>query len=287
MNTDAFRPSSRMRVYGTGLAHSLGNLEQFYQAVDHFQSGAATQDFPPADTSCLRTSFTANTLRRIPHYARMGLAAALDALKTMPPQIAQENVGLVIATAHAGQKSGLDFMDSILDNGPQLSSPTAFSCAVNNMGAGLISLHLNLQGPCCTVTQFELSFAGALQAASILLSSGQAPLVLLGCMDEQDTRFTILCAEHTGSAKQNARSEGAAFFLLGKSDGIPPELSVTWNAPVSTAEPSPSQPEAYGITPISAALDTLLALHAPFTPLQSISCTSTATHQQAVIHVHR
>ena len=286
MSTDSFRTSPRMRVYGTGLAHSLGNLEQFYQAVDHFQPGTATQDFPPADTSCLRASFTTNTLRRIPHYARMGLAAALDALKVLPPHVAQKVVGLVIATAHAGQKNGLDFMDSILDDGPRLSSPTAFSHAVNNMGAGLLSLYLNLQGPCCTVTQFELSFAGALQVAGTLLYGNQAPLVLLGCMDELDTRFTKLCATYLGAESQ-ARSEGAAFFLLGKSDGIPPELSVTWNAHVSTAKPSPSQPEAYGITPISAALDTLLALHAPFTPLQSISCTSTATHQQAVIHVHR
>ncbi|MBO4511354.1 MAG: beta-ketoacyl synthase chain length factor [Victivallales bacterium] len=286
MSTDSFRTSPRMRVYGTGLAHSLGNLEQFYQAVDHFQPTPGMQNFPSADTSCLRASFTANTLRRIPHYARMGLAAALDALKALPSQVAQKDVGLVIATAHAGQKNGLDFMDSILDNGPRLSSPTAFSHAVNNMGTGLISLYLNLQGPCCTVTQFELSFAGALQAAGALLYGNQAPLVLLGCMDELDTRFTKVCSAYLGTAPQT-RSEGAAFFLLGKSDGIPPELSVDWNASVPNAKPTPLQSKAYGITPISASLDTLLALHAPFMPLQSISCTSTATHQQAVIHVHR
>ncbi len=153
-------------------------------------------------------------LRRIPFYARMGLLAALQALQQSSWQGEHEqgngDMGLVIGTAHSGIVMSMDFMDSMLDAEPRLSSPTAFSHAVNNMGAGLLSLLLDIRGPSETVSQFELSFAGAVHTASLLLHSGRVSRVLVGAMDEVDARFTQCCPSMTDTV------QGAVFFCLEK-----------------------------------------------------------------------
>ncbi len=155
-------------------------------------------------------------LRRIPLYARMGLLAALQALQQSSWQGGGEqgceDMALVIGTAHSGIVMSMDFMDSILDAEPRLSSPTAFSHAVNNMGAGLLSLLLDIRGPSETLSQFELSFAGAVHTAYLLLHSGRVSRVLVGAMDEVDARFTQCCPSMTDTA------QGAAFFCLEKAD---------------------------------------------------------------------
>ena len=131
-------------------------------------------------------------LRRVPHYARYGLLAALRALREAGwnRDDARQTM-LALGTAHSGTCMSMDFMDSLLDQGPRLSSPTAFSHAVNNMGAGLISLLLQVRGPCQTISQFGLSFAGALHAAALALHSGRARRALVGAVDETDPRFAL------------------------------------------------------------------------------------------------
>ncbi len=154
-------------------------------------------------------------LRRIPLYARMGLLAALRALQESQWPMADEEQGhadtaLILGTAHSGIVMSMDFMDSILDAEPRLSSPTAFSHAVNNMGAGLMSLLLDVRGPCQTLSQFELSFAGAVHTAALLLHSGRVKKALVGAMDECDARFSACCPSMTNTA------QGAVFFCMEK-----------------------------------------------------------------------
>ena len=120
----------------------------------------------------------------------------------------------------------MDFMDSILDNGPQLSSPTAFSHAVNNVGAGLLSLLLGIRGPCCTLSQFGLSFAGALTAAETLLASGRVEHVLAGAVDELDKRFSRCCPQQ--HVPGLVPTQGAVFFCLTSRRPAAASLRVLW-----------------------------------------------------------
>ncbi len=205
-----------LSVLGTGAIHNI--LDGYHK------------DMPPppalnADENAkLSALFPKAPLRRIPPYARMGLLACANALEGHE-NLPIESMGLVVGTAYAGIKMSMDFMDSILDAEPRLSSPTAFSHAVNNMGAGLLSLYLGLQGPCHTVTQFNLSFAGAIQAATSLIYSGRAPYVLVGCMDESDSRFNNICPD-------KGFFEGAVFLLVTKETQNLPKISVDFNAQI-------------------------------------------------------
>ncbi len=203
-----------LNVCGAGLVHSLPHLAE--SSLTSLKKAHET-DFIKPDVQALAELLKAwrggdcPPLRRIPTYARMGLLAALQALgPSEAKEHGHEDMALVIGTAHSGIAMSMDFMDSILDAEPRLSSPTAFSHAVNNMGAGLISLLLDVRGPCQTVSQFELSFAGAVQAAALLLHAGRASKVLVGALDEYDARFRQCCPSMTSVA------QGAVFFCLEK-----------------------------------------------------------------------
>ncbi len=206
-----------LSVLGAGAIH---NINDIYNIQNPPPSVLGTEE-----NAKLSQLFPRAPLRRIPRYARMGLlacAAALQGKEDLP----HESMGLVVGTAYAGIKMSMDFMDSILDAEPRLSSPTAFSHAVNNMGAGLLSLYLGLQGPCHTVTQFSLSFAGAIQAASNIIYSKRAAYVLVGCMDESDERFSKICPD-------KGLFEGAVFFLVGKAETSLPKIAVSFNDQIS------------------------------------------------------
>jgi hypothetical protein len=237
-------------IAGTGLAHSLGGLARL--TAGH---GMAANPAPP-DTSELAAALPGVPLRRIPRYARMALLAAIRALDDAGwREPGMRDTALVIGTAYGGAQMSMDFMDSILDDGPRLSSPTAFSHAVNNMGAGLLSMLLNIRGPCHTVSQFELSFAGAVCAATTLLHAKRARRALVGAVDEIDGRFTHCCPQihKTGLAQ----TEGAAFFCLELPVPARPALRVRWERNV--LHPARAA-HLHDHGPLAQALDALLAL---------------------------
>lgn len=174
-------------ILGSGLLHPAGTAAEILARLAQDKACTAREDWDP--TRGLDAYFPKGQLRRIPVYARMGLQAAVMALKEAELFPCPEETGLVIGTFWGCQKTSCDFMDSILDNGPRLSSPMAFSHAVNNMAAGLISLMLKIKGPCFTINNQELSFAGALQTGITLLKSKRCKDVLVGALDEADTRL--------------------------------------------------------------------------------------------------
>jgi hypothetical protein len=282
-------------IAGAGLAHSLGGLAQLADG-----RGIPINPAPP-DTSGLATGLPNVPLRRIPRYARMALLAAIRALDGAGWRHEPEmrDIALVIGTAYSGAQMIMDFMDSILDDGPRLSSPTAFSYSVNNMGAGLLSLLLNVQGPCLTVSQFELSFAGAVCAATTLLHAGRARRVLVGAVDELDERFTRCCPQIQKAGIP--QTEGAVFLCLEAPNPMRPSLRVRWEQGEDVRHPlfvsgSARQGEGeshcherfYGHGPLAQALDTLLALHVvqngKATQIDCL-CTTAGNKRTAVIEV--
>ncbi len=222
-------------ILSSSLCHNLGTDETFYEKY-HSQKATDFTEISDIDLSLLQTLLPKTNLRRVPTYARMGLISAAKCMQkaglALPNSqekalINPKNLALVIGTAFSSSQMNIDFMDSILENGPELSSPTAFSHAVNNMGAGLISLILNIQGGCQTVTQFDHSFAGAIQTALLLLASGKNDYVLVGAVDEIDKRFTFTCKDQL-QTNPYALTQGAVFFLLSKEEKDKPSLSLSW-----------------------------------------------------------
>ncbi len=206
-----------LKVCGLGLVYSLPHVaEHSWQSLPRVAAqetdfvAPSVQDLP--DLLKAWRGGESVALKGIPLYARMGALAALRAIEQSAwPQHGQapeyENTALIVATAHGGMVMS---MDSMLDSAPSLSSLTASSQAVNDMGAGLLSLLLQMRGSCQTVSQFELSFAGAVQSAALLLDSGSVPRVLVGVLDEYDEGLNAACPEIA------SRVQGAVFFCLEK-----------------------------------------------------------------------
>jgi hypothetical protein len=172
-------------------------------------------------------------MRRISKTGQAALAAACQAAvdARLPAPFTDEfatKAGLYIGTAFGVIDSNFLFMDSICEYGAQLASPTHFSHSINNAYCGFISMHLNIQGPSCTVCQFGLSFAGALQAALSALCSRSIDLALVGAVEQAYDglrafrRQPLAAEEQTGLIKHAC----AAFFIISREpDARYPKIS--------------------------------------------------------------
>lgn len=178
--------SEPLTVSGFGVAHGLGGADALAAASEDGWYAA-----PPTDLSPLRELLPDVSLRRIPRYARLALLAVLRARAGLRA-LEADRTALVVGTMFGGTAMSCDFMDSILESGPRLASPMAFSHSVNNMAAGLISLLLGLRGPCHTVMGGSLSLAAALDVARLLLLSGRADAALVCAVEEIDPRLAAV-----------------------------------------------------------------------------------------------
>ena len=229
-----------LSVLGIGTVHSLGQLAELCDLRLRDAAWAAAQEIPCTDTSQLAQLFPKLPLRRVPRAARTCLLAtglALEDAKISPEFLKiPGRTGIFVGTAYSSAATSMDFMDSILDGGPKLSSPTAFSHSVSNVEAGMLSLLLGIQGPCMTVTQFTLSFAGALASAQAQLNSGRIDLALCGAMEERDARFSSVCSA-TGFSAQAPVADGAVFFVLARRKPGTPCLASGFGEPPSFVAP--------------------------------------------------
>lgn len=158
------------------------------------------------DAQELESDFSVKTLRRMPVYVRLGLLAASRALKGAGKFPAPATTSLCVGTHYGCQQMSFDFMDSIIADGPALSSPLAFSHSVNNVAAALIGIALKTEGPTFTFNTQEQSFEDALASGCVLLESNRCDLALVGKVDEWDRRMESLFPQ--------ARRDAASFFLV-------------------------------------------------------------------------
>ncbi len=169
-----------------------------------------------ADTAGLAAFENPRDLRRLSHFCRLALLAAHRCLACASPAPAPEEraeLGLIIATEYGPSRTSFDYLDSILEFGPQLASPTAFSTSVHNIAATGISLHLGLTGPAHTITQPETAPAAARELAAFWLVSGRVKGVLLGIVDEYNPDLSAMLAREGDIPRQPPR-DGALFRLL-------------------------------------------------------------------------
>ncbi|MFH0944951.1 MAG: beta-ketoacyl synthase N-terminal-like domain-containing protein [Planctomycetota bacterium] len=132
-------------------------------------------------------------LRRLDQLSRMALLSAHLALEDAglerpdPPR-----VGLVFGTGHGPQLTSFAFQDGLLDDANRFASPTLFVNSVHNSLASQVSIAMNIEGPCQTVTTFGQTVVVALDIARGWLDAGEVDLVLVGLGDEISP---LLCYE--------------------------------------------------------------------------------------------
>jgi 3-oxoacyl-[acyl-carrier-protein] synthase II len=195
------------------------------------QSSDCPKEMPfyGADTARLDEFIPRAHLRRVDHYARMGLLAASLALKDSGEiKIDRSRLGIVIATGYGASSTTSAFLDSFIHKGEPFPSPTHFSNSVHNAAAAHISIFLKASGPCLTVSQFELSLASALLTAMTWLEEERVDVVLLGSVDEYCDLLGYCWWRFFGEWGQSPLEpfsferqsaipgEGAAFFLLSR-----------------------------------------------------------------------
>lgn len=171
-------------------------------------------------------------LRRVDHFSRLALLGACLALEDagrLGP--AKDRLGVIMATGYGPTRTTFAFLDSVINDGDALASPTHFSSSVHNVAAAHLSMLLNITGPCLTVSQFEMSFGSALLTARQWLLANRVDAVLLGAVDEYcDVLGYCWGRSFSGcpggdmrpldfSAQTAIPGEGAAFFVLSFSEG--------------------------------------------------------------------
>mgnify|MGYP002377443139 CR=1 FL=1 len=164
-------------------------------------------------------------IRRMSRIIKMGVAAALDCLKTS----ATEMPGAIITgTAYGCLADTEVFLSKMIENGEELLTPTAFIQSTHNTVGAQIALLLKCHSYNNTFVHRGFSFESALLDAVTLLQEQHASTVLVGGIDElTDTSFALLSrfglykkdissskTLYDGAAKGTIAGEGAAFFLV-------------------------------------------------------------------------
>ncbi|HEX2965638.1 MAG TPA: beta-ketoacyl synthase N-terminal-like domain-containing protein [Syntrophorhabdaceae bacterium] len=186
-----------------------------------------------ADTSHLNDFVDRRVLRRVDHYSKMALLGSYLALEDAGIVGSDHSrMGVIVASGYGPGNTTLSFLDTFINDGDNLSSPTFFSNSVQNAAVANISIMLNITGPGLTVSQFELSVASALLTAGNWLDQGCVDFVLLGAVDEyfgqlgyfwhrfygRDATDDHELRPFTLDLQTGILGEGAAFFLLNKAE---------------------------------------------------------------------
>jgi 3-oxoacyl-[acyl-carrier-protein] synthase II len=226
--------------FGSGLESLSAALSNKAPETQHVQvktvNGPCEMPIYLADTSRLEDFINKRALRRVYHYSKMALLGVYLALQDAGRLDGDRSrMGIVVASGYGPSRTTFDFLDTFINDGDGLSSPTCFSNSVQNAAVANISMLLNITGPGLTVSQFELSVQSALIAARNWLEEGRVDSVLLGGVDEYHDVLGYSWHRYYGeraTADHEMRpfeydlqtaipGEGAAFFLLTRADETP------------------------------------------------------------------
>lgn len=228
------------KVSGFCPAGTLGEIYSRLEGGQPFEPAGFAGECRPEALKELAGLLPGNSFRRVPRLAKIALRAALEAVDPSSGPGA-----LIISTAYGSITDTFEFLDSILRDGAELASPTAFSHSVANMAAAFVSKYLRVTGPCLTLTQPNLT--AALETASALLVSGQAASVLWGTVSEASGLMEKI--EKQSGLRPSLLSDGAVFFRLSLPEPKRREPRVVFNA-----GPAAPPPEAEFGASLAAAL---------------------------------
>ncbi len=185
-------------------------------------------------------------LRRVSRLSRLAVLGACLAIEDAAGEIPldSDRVGVIVATGYGASSCTFGFLNTIIDAGDALASPTLFSNSVDSSAACMVTIQLQILGPCLTVMQFEMSPLAGLIAARQWLTDGRVDRVLVGAVDEIND-VLMYCREQffAGSndgpvlplefdRQSSVAGEGVAFMLLRRDEGPPPKYGfigdLTW-----------------------------------------------------------
>lgn len=155
------------------------------------------------------------------HFSRLGLLAAGRAIDDTDPQLfSNDRTGVIVATGFGALETTFAFLDSYIEKGDRLSSPTHFSNSVHNAPAAHIAISYGIQGPNLTVSQFDLSFISALMTARIWLAEKRVDTVLVGTCDAfcDVLSYCINAFYKEKKLKSYAFAESSVFFTVTRSE---------------------------------------------------------------------
>jgi len=149
---------------------------------------ATAEDFAPF--------VEARKLRRAEQISKNALLCTYQALaQAQLSAVDVEQMGISLAIGAGALESTFKFINSILEDGDELSSPTAFASSVHNSTALMLSLFLKIHGPCVITGQFDASFAGALLTAQQFLAKQMCSNVLVAVTEDINPLVAEECAK--------------------------------------------------------------------------------------------
>ena len=244
--------------FGSGLEVLSAALSNKVPQIQHVQvktaNGPCEMPVYLADTSRLDDFINKKDLRRVYHYSKMALLGVYLALQDAGRlDCDRSRMGVIVASGYGPSRTTLGFLDTFINDGDSLSSPTYFSNSVQNAAVANISMLLNITGPGLTVSQFEMSVPSALIAAKHWLDEGRVDSVLLGAVDEYHDVLGYFWHRYYGELAtldheirpfeydlQTATpGEGAAFFLLTRADEDIPRYGCIEDVTMGRCERSP------------------------------------------------
>ena len=127
--------------------------------------------------------------RRMGKIMKSALLASLKALKQAGVACPD---AIITGTAFGCLENSENLLNEIQEQGEQMIKPTWFMQSTHNTISSLIAIRLKAHGYNVTYTQQDKSFEWALRDAEMLLRSGKAKTVLVGCHDETTPGFRSL-----------------------------------------------------------------------------------------------
>jgi 3-oxoacyl-[acyl-carrier-protein] synthase II len=248
---------SNIGIYGMGVIGGFGcgkealsdalhgSLKGELPALQDMKAGRDDETTLPslmADLSPLRQHFKPMKLRRVDRFSQMALLTATECLGETTP-LAGDDTALLLASGYGAAKATFGFLDTSRESAP---SPTHFANSVHNSATSTIAIFHKLKGPCCSVSQFEMSFASAMASARAWLESGKMKSVMVIAADEYcevnwNSRLRFFgqpegeLAPHDSARHTAIPGEGAACFLLERCDDrdTPPPYGYLTHASVT------------------------------------------------------
>jgi 3-oxoacyl-[acyl-carrier-protein] synthase II len=223
--------------FGCGMGSLVSAISNGGSPIQHvsIKTTLGPRDMPAflAETSKLDDFINKRVLRRVDHYSKMALLGAYLALEDAGKlEGDRSTMGIIIASGYGAGRTTFAFLDSFINDGDNLSSPTFFSNSVQNAAVANVSMMLGITGPDFSVSQFDMSVPSALITAQHWLEEGRVDSVLFGAVDEYCDVMGYCWHRYYGDRAtvdhemkpfeydlQTAiPGEGAAFFLLARAD---------------------------------------------------------------------
>jgi 3-oxoacyl-[acyl-carrier-protein] synthase II len=184
----------------------------------------------PAEAQEALTRFVdKRKLRRLDQFSRLAVLAAFLAIEDAGRLVEErQNLGLLVSTGYGAAQTTFEFLDSIINDGDRLASPTHFSQSVHNAAAANAGQLLGATGPSLTVCQFDRPFAAALATAKAWALEGRITHALVGGVEGR-CQTLAQCLERLAQVDSSLpaprQGEGAVFLLLEARSGDADEAS--------------------------------------------------------------